>query len=668
MTTLALAAALSLQAKDPTFQSYRAHIEAASAALASGSVKLARTWLEGAPANHRGWEWEHLAAQCDSSIATVRVSDQSLSKIQVSPDGKAVAVSCTDGTIRILDPRTLRLRTTLKGHTAPVFGLNFSADGTKLVSTGRDNTIRLWDTTRFEPIGVLGEHPVTPYNARFSPDGKKVVSVGWRMHPERKSPVGLIRVWDVESKSLLSDQDYTTHPISSLDFSPDGAHCYIGCWEYQVLDLNMSSYKVEREILPPPDRGYMAVDWVELDPAGTTMAAATKDKRVNLFDASTGRFKTALEHSGNVTTARFSADGRSIVTASQDNKVRVWDATGKLKALLRGHEAPVTCVALDPQGKFAYSSDSTGLVKKWAVDDTFTYAPAFQRGPSWSCTPDPTGKIIAIGTNERNIELRSLRDGTVMGTVGSFASLAVDVAWSPDGTRLAAGSNDGTFRAFDVVTKQELWQHKDTGQVRSAAWSKDGRFVAFGNGGSGNAHILAADTGKPVFTGKTAPGTVNAAFSPDSRTAYFAAAKTVWAVNLATMSPKTLTDSLASPAMELAVSPDGKRLTIGGEAGHVETIDAKTGRPVWTAKSDGTQWGIDYSPDGRRIASVGYDFALHLWDAATGQEVFALRNLPVQGFDTRFTPDGNTLVFMGGDGSFWWIDRRPFKHLIGPKQ
>lgn len=195
MSVLICAAVLAAPVRvDPEMQSYRAHIEAASSALTRGSSRLALEWLQSAPIKKRGWEWDYLMAQCDASLASFQASEKSITKVQLSPDGKTVATASADGTVSLWDASTLAQKGVLKGHSSSVFGLDFSLDGRMIVTTSRDNTIRLWDAATAKEIGVLGDHPVTPYSAGFSPDGKRVVSVGWRSHPVTKGPVGLIRV------------------------------------------------------------------------------------------------------------------------------------------------------------------------------------------------------------------------------------------------------------------------------------------------------------------------------------------------------------------------------------------------------------------------------------------------------------------------------------------
>ncbi|MBX3113939.1 MAG: PQQ-binding-like beta-propeller repeat protein [Fimbriimonadaceae bacterium] len=651
--TLTLSAVLQ---QDASFDSYRAHIEAANAALASGDIRRVQAWLDSAPAQHRGWEWSYLSHQVDRSIATFQASNEGITKLAMSPNGELIASTGNDGVIRLWDTQNHQKVAELKGHTAAVFGLQFSPDGSMIVSTCRDNSIRIWDVADKKEIGVLGEHPVSPYNAAFTPDGKRVVSVGWRMHPEKKHPVGLIRVWDVETKKMLSDQDYTTHPLSCLKFSADGSTCFIGTWEFQVAVMNMDTYQIDREIKPPEGIAYSAVDWVDLDSTGKLLMTATKDKEAKIFESETGKYVRSLHHNGHVTSAQF--NGKYAVTSSQDNSLRVFDVeTGELVVRLLGQGRVVTCLAITPDGSKLFSSDGAGNIKVWDLRDPGSYQPQVSLGGSWSCVFSPDSKRIAVGTNENDIVILDAGTRQVLKRVGKFNNLVVDVAWSANGNSVAGGSNDGTFRAYDVATDQELWKFSGKGQMRSAAWSRDGKYVASGDGGTGIAYVWDAKTGKVVAQHQMEALTLNAAFSPDSKTAYFGSGKKLVAVNIASGKVSQQFADASADIVDVAVSPNGKQVTVGTSGGRIHNFDTANGKMLWTAVTDGTQWGVDWSPDGTRIASTGYDFAMHLWHPQTGKEVFAIRELPIQGFDVRFSPDGEQLAYMGGSGLVWWINK-----------
>jgi WD40 repeat protein len=66
---------------------------------------------------------------------------------------------------------------------------------------------------------------------------------------------------------------------------------------------------------------------VQFSPDGSKLASASYDKKVMVWDASTGaRLHTLEGHSDRVTALQFSADGSKLASASYDKKVIVWDS------------------------------------------------------------------------------------------------------------------------------------------------------------------------------------------------------------------------------------------------------------------------------------------------------------------------------------------------------
>jgi WD40 repeat protein len=96
------------------------------------------------------------------------------------------------------------------------------------------------------------------------------------------------------------------------------------------------------------------VESVAFAPGGRTLATASKDKTVILWDlrdpARPQRIGEPLNHNSTVFSVAFSADGRTLATGTNDNAVILWDLTGLL--FVRDHALQLACAhtggALDP--------------------------------------------------------------------------------------------------------------------------------------------------------------------------------------------------------------------------------------------------------------------------------------------------------------------------------
>jgi WD40 repeat protein len=75
--------------------------------------------------------------------------------VAFSRDGRTLASSGDDGTIKLWNLASLQEAATLHGHEGPVSGLAFSRDGKHLVSGGA-RTVRLWSAPTFEEIAMVG--------------------------------------------------------------------------------------------------------------------------------------------------------------------------------------------------------------------------------------------------------------------------------------------------------------------------------------------------------------------------------------------------------------------------------------------------------------------------------------------------------------------------------
>jgi WD40 repeat protein len=100
-------------------------------------------------------------------------------------------------------------------------------------------------------------------------------------------------------------------------------------------------------------------------------------------------------HTGPVTSARFSADGRYVVTASQDSTARVWDATtGALLNTLRGASGILSDASFSPDSSWVVTAGPSKAALWSLPSGTLTFYLSGHHGPLTSASFDPSGTTI----------------------------------------------------------------------------------------------------------------------------------------------------------------------------------------------------------------------------------------------------------------------------------
>jgi ferric-dicitrate binding protein FerR (iron transport regulator) len=237
-----------------------------------------------------------------------------------------------------------------------------------------------------------------------------------------------------------------------------------------------------------------------------------------------------------------------------------------------------------------------------------------------------------------------------------------DVAYSPDGTVLAAACSDGHVKFWNLVARISLPSLKVASKnpVRSIAYSPDGTLLA-ATGDDRLVKMFASSTGFPVASlkgHKTAVMTL--AFSPDGQMLVSAggsgrAAETkVW--NVATQMDLGTLAGHSSVVLAAAFSPDSRTLATSSRDGSIHLWDVPGLQLRHTLLGHvGPVGALAFSPDGSTLASAGKDLTVKLWDRATGDETGSFTGLVNEVRAVAFSPDGRLLAAADNNLRLWNI-------------
>ena len=112
----------------------------------------------------------------------------------------------------------------------------------------------------------------------------------------------------------------------------------------------------------------------------------------------------------------------------------------------------------------------------------------------------PEDRVVASCSEDSSIKLWNLDDGDLISTMTGHQHGVSSVHFSPDGTRLVTGSYDKTVKIWNPATGEELCQLSGEKQIISVAFSPDGSLIAAGDGDSweaGTIRLYNAATGDP---------------------------------------------------------------------------------------------------------------------------------------------------------------------------
>ena len=226
-----------------------------------------------------------------------------------SPDESLLAIAGPGGELEILDKSGLSSQE-LWGHEDEISGLAWSFDGRHLASSGFDQTIRIWEVSAGSLVHNLTGHDAEVTAVSWNPKVSRIASGG----ADQK-----LLIWDpVTGQKVLSLAGHDSI-ITALSWDPSGQ--YLASGEDRLVKLWDPAGERLLDTLTGHDQAVTSLAW---SPDGRKLASSSLDKTVRIWEIPSGALYLTLGHEDSVNAASWSPDGHSLLTASAD-QLKIWD-------------------------------------------------------------------------------------------------------------------------------------------------------------------------------------------------------------------------------------------------------------------------------------------------------------------------------------------------------
>ncbi len=377
--------------------------------------------------------------------------------------------------------------------------------------------------------------------------------------------------------------------VSAVAFSPDGelvALARVHGVELRDLKTNRCIRFWRRQAHP--------VEEIAYSPNGKLVATVEADGHAYIWDAITGRLRATV--TGRVRgRVAFLADRVNLVGLDFDGDLRFWEV--RTGAIRDGVAGPFERLAVAPGGVWLATASPDESIRVWALDGHEAHR---VNGSPRRIALSPDAGTVAL-VDEDGVELVDTKSGMPVARVAMGQGPIEDLAFSPDGTRLATTGRNAEVTVWDTTTGHEVYAFNTRFVLCALEFTPDGTGIAVVVD-DGSAALHDVGTGKNVRLSTEWHGVGAVAYTSDSKL-ITACGDRIRLWEPETGVPRRKFQGLHQDIRQVKFSPDDNWLAITTARGVATARSLRQEhRPFRLIGADVT--GVAFFPDGDRIATL----------------------------------------------------------------
>lgn len=425
-----------------------------------------------------------ITADSGNSVGEIYGHTQAINSVSIRQQRPLRAAAAGDDkTLVFYHGAPFKFNASLKDkHINYIYGVGFSPDGSTLVSVGADRRIWLYDGKTGEAKSQIGEgeHKGSIFGVSWSSDSRRFATA---------SADRTVKIWDVEAGKAVQSWTLGEEGSTNVRDHQVGVVWPQGRSDGLIISLSLSgdlNYLVEgsqrpKQVLHGHQKNITSLTHFDVGGDKETLWTGSFEGRVCTWDIATGHADEVdgAGHGSYVCGLVPTSEGSGrIYSVGWDDTIRSIDISAKTYT---GSSSK-----LSGQPKGIAVGGSTVLVANSEGVEIFQDGKKSGNFASKSAVTAVAahGTTAALGTEDSSIQICTVSSSSLTPKTDIKASrnpISV-LAFSPDGSLLAAGDSRGrvlVFKVADGSLVTDRWT-AHTARITSLTWNQDGTHLASG--------------------------------------------------------------------------------------------------------------------------------------------------------------------------------------------